>query len=112
MWRSFFLDPLHGRTALWRVIWIQGFGVSVVYALLGSVFVPSTRTATGAYLFGGLALGLLQSVMLWQCAYNGRSRRAGTVLRVLVLLGALLMPLVLYLWWRHPKLAELATDPV
>lgn len=106
MWNQYVTDPLRGRSPLWKVIWIQGFGVSVVYALLGAL-VPDTRAATAAYLIGGLLIGAVQSVMLWQCAYNGRSRAAGTFLRVVVLIGAVLMPLALYMWWTHPELADL-----
>ncbi len=108
MWKQFISEPLRGRTPLWKVVWVQGFGVSVAYALLGTAFVPDSRGAAGAYLIFGLLIGVVQSVMLWQCAYNGRSRAAGTLLRVVVLIGAVLMPLAVYLWWRHPELAELA----
>jgi hypothetical protein len=107
MWNQYVIEPLRGRTPLWKVIWIQGVGASVIYALLGTVFVPDTRPATAAYLLGGLIIGAVQSVMLWQCAYNGRSRAAGTFLRGVVLVGAVLMPLALYLWWTHPELADL-----
>ncbi|MBS0579462.1 MAG: hypothetical protein JSR36_09380 [Proteobacteria bacterium] len=108
MWKQYVTEPMRGRTPLWRVIWIQGFGVSLLYALLGAAFVPRGRTAAAAYLLVGLLIGAVQSVMLWQCAYNGRSRATGTLLRTAVLLGALLMPLAAYLWWRHPELADLA----
>ena len=107
MWDRYITEPLRGHTPLWKVIWIQGVGASVVYALLGTLLVPDTRRATAVYLLGGLLIGAVQSVMLWQCAYNGRSRAAGTLLRVVVLIGAVLMPLALYLWWTHPELADL-----
>lgn len=108
MWKHYILDPLCGRTPLWRVVWLQGFGASLLYALLGSAFVPATHAASAAYLIGGLLIGIVQSVMLWQCAYNSRSRATGHLVRTAVVIGAVLMPLALYLWWRHPELGELA----
>jgi hypothetical protein len=107
MWNRYLTDPLKGRTPLWQVIWIYGFGVSIVYSLLAPLF-GATRTGMLVYLLIGLVIGILQSVMLWQCAYNSKSPRYGRVLRFLVVVGALLIPLMLYFVWSHPELAELA----
>jgi hypothetical protein len=107
MWQRYLIDPLLGRTPLWQVIWLYGFGVSIVYGLLAPLF-PSTRLGMGVYLSIGLLVGIVQSVMLWQCAYNSRSPRYGHVLRLLVVVGALLVALMLYVVWSHPELAELA----
>jgi hypothetical protein len=72
MWPDALAEPLRGKTSLWKVIWIYGFGASVVYTLLGWMFVPETPLGITVYFLFGLALGILQSVMLWQCAYNSR----------------------------------------
>ncbi len=104
MWR-YLTDPLKGKTPLWKVIWVYGFGVSLVFGLLEPVFGAGGR---GAYFALGLLIGIVQSVMVWQCAYNSRYRRYGHVLRVLVVIGLLLIPLVLYALWKHPELAELS----
>ena len=70
MWPNVLAEPLRGKTSLWKVVWIYGFGASVVYTLLGWMFVPETPFGITVYFLFGLALGILQSVMLWQCAYT------------------------------------------
>jgi hypothetical protein len=107
MWQRYLIDPLRGRTPLWQVIWIYGFGVSVLYALLEPLFAPSTRLGNGVYWALGIVIGIVQSVMLWQCAYNSSRPGYGRVLRVLVVVAALLFPLMLYFFWSHPELREL-----
>jgi len=102
MWR-YLTDPLRGHTPLWKVIWIYGFGASVVYSLLEPLF----SSLRGLYFVLGLALGVVQSVMLWQCSYNAKSPAYGRLLRVLVVIGALLLPLMLYVVWKHPELMDL-----
>ena len=88
--------------------WIYGFGVSVVYGLLEPLFAPVTRAGKGVYFALGLLIGIVQSVMLWQCAYNSRFPRYGAVLRFLVVVAALLTAPVLYVLWSHPDLLDLA----
>jgi hypothetical protein len=106
MWKRYLSDPLAGRTPLWKVIWVYGFGVSIVYLLIEPLFTGS-RLAHGLYYALGLVIAILQSVMLWQCSYNAKSPMYGRFLRVLVVLSALLIPYLLYLVWSHPELAEL-----
>jgi hypothetical protein len=103
MWPKSLAEPLRGKTSLWKVIWIYGFGASVVYTLLGWVFAPETPLGVGLYFVLGLALGVVQSVMLWQCAYNSRFPAAGRLLRALVVIGLLLVPLMLYVVFQHPE---------
>ena len=99
-------DPLKGKTPLWQVIWIYGFGVSLVCLLVEPLFVGS-RLAHGLYYALSLVIAIVQSVMLWQCSYNARSPTYGRFLRVVVVIGLLLIPYLLYLVWSHPELAEL-----
>jgi hypothetical protein len=96
-------DPLRGKTSLWKVIWIYGFGTSVVYTALGGIFVPETPIGIGVYVFIGLALGIVQSIMLWKCAYNSRFPAAGRILRAVVVVGLLMIPLMLYVLFSHPE---------
>lgn len=103
MWLKWLAEPLRGRTSLWQVIWIYGLGASILYTLLGWVLAPETPVGIGLYFIGGLALGVVQSVMLWQCAYNSRFPAAGRLLRVMVVIGLLMLPLMLYVLFRHPE---------
>jgi hypothetical protein len=103
MWPQVLTDPLRGKSSLRRVIWIYGFGATLVYSLLGWIFSPRTPVGLGIYFVLGLALGILQSVMLWQCAYNSRSRAVGRFLRIAVVVGLLLVPLMLYVMLKYPE---------
>ena len=107
MWPNVLAEPLRGKTSLWKVVWIYGFGASVVYTLLGWMFVPETPFGITVYFLFGLALGVLQSVMLWQCAYNSRFPTAGRLLRGVVVVGLLMVPLMLYVLFRHPEVLVL-----
>ncbi len=102
MW-SALTDPLRGKTSLWKVIWIYGFGVSVVYTVLGLIVVPETPVGIGVYILLGLALGIVQSAMLWKCAYNSRFPSAGKLLRIVAVAGLLTIPLMLYILFNHPE---------
>jgi hypothetical protein len=77
-------DPLQGRTPLRRVFWVHGVGVSVVYSLLGLLVDPLSVTSVRVYTVLGAAIGVVQSVMLWKCAYNTRSRALGHWVRISV----------------------------
>jgi L-lactate permease len=103
VWLQAFTDPLRGKTALWKVIWIYGFAASIVYTVLGWILVPETPTGIGIYVVLGLALGVVQSVMLWKCAYNSRFPGAGRLLRIVVVAGLLTIPLMLYVLFRNPE---------
>ena len=103
MWPNALTEPLRGKTSLRKVIWIYGFGASVIYMLLGWIFAPKTPSSITLYFLFGLALGILQSVMLWQCAYNSRFPAAGSLLRGVVVVGLLMVPLMLYVLFRHPE---------
>ncbi len=106
MWQRYLVDPLRGRTQLSRVIWVYCLGVTVVLLLIEPLFTGS-RLAHRLYYAFGILVGVLQSVMLWQCAYNSKSRAYGSWIRLLAVLGLLMIPLVLYVLWRHPQIMEL-----
>jgi len=102
MW-SALSDPMRGKTPLWKVIWVYGFGVSVVYTVLGMILVPETPVGIGVYILLGLALGIVQSVMLWKCAYNSRYPSTGKLLRIVAVAGLLAIPLMLYVLIKNPE---------
>jgi hypothetical protein len=102
MWTAL-TEPLRGKTSLRKVIWIYGFGVSVVYTVLGWILVPETPIGISVYTLLGLALGIVQSAMLWKCAYNSRFPSAGRLLRIVVVAGLLTIPLMLYVLIRNPE---------
>ena len=104
MWRRYFADPLRGKASLSQVFWLWGCGASVAYAVVGLLLQPSGPTGITLYTAGGLALGLLQSAMLWQCAFNSRFRSLGVLLRVTVILGLLTVPLMVYMMVKYPEL--------
>ena len=102
---KFLSDPLEGRSSLRRVFWLYGVGVSVAYMALGA-FVPLDAVRPMLiYTLVGLALGVVQSVMLWKCAYNSQSRShtLGRVLRLCVIAGLIVTALVLYVVIAHPE---------
>jgi hypothetical protein len=104
MLSDFLLDPLRGRTRLWRVVWLYCLGSSVLYSLVTALFAPSSEFAQQAVLVGGLVLTVLQLVALWQCAYNCNSRFTAGFVRASVLVSALLIPVFIYLIVTMPAL--------
>jgi hypothetical protein len=94
-------DPLQGRTPLRRVFWVYGVGVSVVYSFLGLLVDPLNATSVRVYTVLGAAIGVVQSIMLWKCAYNTRSRALGRWVRVSVVAGLITIPLLLYLLYSY-----------
>jgi hypothetical protein len=101
------LDPLRGRTPLWKVTWLYSFGGSILYSALG-VFIPAgSSVAIRLFTIGGLILGVFQLVALWQCAYNCRSRFIGNFVRGSVVVSFLLLPLVAYVMFAYPELMTL-----
>lgn len=103
MWSRLIMDPLRGKTPVWKVIWIYCVGVSIVYTILGLAFVPETPTAIGIYTVLGLALGVVQSFMLWKCANNTRFRIVPRLLRIVVIVGLVLIVLTIYVLYTHPE---------
>lgn len=108
MWR-FLTEPLRGAWPLARAVWIYGCGVSIAYLLIEPLFTASSL-AHGVYYALGLVLAVLQSVIIWRCSYNARSPTYGRFLRALIVVGAVLTLLVLYLLWRDPELRGLLSE--
>ena len=96
MWPRWLADPLAGKTSLARAFWLYGLGGSLVYSVIGWL-VPVTPAAFTTYIAIGLALGILQSVILWRCAPNSRSAFLGRFVRAAVIVGLIMVPVMFYL---------------
>jgi hypothetical protein len=94
-------DPLQGKTPLWKVFWVYGVAVSIGYSFLGLLLDPLNSTSIGLYTAIGLGLGVVQSIMMWQCAFNGKSRAVGRLVRASVVIGLISIPLMLYLLFHY-----------
>jgi hypothetical protein len=97
-------DPFRGRASLAQAFWLYGCGVSVGYVALGWLLEPRTPVAILMFLLVGIAIGLVQSVVFWQCAFNSRFRSLGVLLRAWVILGVLSVPVILYAVFKYPEL--------
>ena len=95
-------DALQGKAPLRRAFWVYGVGVSVAYSALGLFIDPLNVKSIVLYTVVGLAIGVVQCVILWRCAPNSRSRLATSLTRVAVILGLLTIPLFLYLLYAYP----------
>lgn len=104
---SFLLDPLRGRTRLWKVAWLYGFGGSVLYGAIATPFMSGSEATTRFWTLAGVVLGVYQSAALWQCAYNGRSRFVGHLVRAAVVVSLLLVPLFAYWAIANPELLSI-----
>lgn len=93
---ALFLEPLQGRTQLWRVVLIYGLGVNCALSLAALPFQPLQPTTLWLFLVIGLIVGLYQMVALWQCAYNSRFRFFGSIVRTCIAASILTVPLFIY----------------
>ena len=89
-------DALSGKLPLARAFWIYGVGVSVVYYLSGLLIDIHSPLGVGVYLLIGAALGVLQTIILWRCANNSRSRLLGRLLRIGMVLGLVMAAVMIY----------------
>src|ERR1700692_4314133 len=97
-------EPLQGRTPLWKVVWVYGFAVSLVYALVALVLPLENTVVSWAYMLIGLLIGLYQLIGLWKCAFNSRSRGWGVLVRVSVIASLVFIPVCIYLFVTQPAL--------
>lgn len=103
-------EPLQGRTSLRRVFWLYGVGASLAYTLVGLAVPSGGAAAAGLYLLGGSILGIYQLIALWQCAYNGRSRFIGMMVRVSVIVSILFIPVLVYVLVKYPGMSDALKD--
>ena len=97
MWPRWLTDALSGKVSLARAFWVYGLGVSTACSLAGGFIDVENPLALTIYLLFALGVGLLQSVILWRCAYNSPSKYLGRLVRTAVIVGLIMVPLVLYL---------------
>jgi RsiW-degrading membrane proteinase PrsW (M82 family) len=100
-------EPLQGRTPLWKVVWVYGFGVSLAYAGVGLALPLENTAVSWTYTLIGLLIGLYQLIGLWRCAFNSRSRAWGVLIRISVVASLLLIPVCIYLFATQPALFDL-----
>jgi predicted enzyme related to lactoylglutathione lyase len=104
VWPRWLTDALSGKLSLPRAFWIWGVGVSVAYSLIGAFIDVENILALTVYLGVGLALGILQTVILWRCASNSRSKFLVGLVRTVVIIGLILAALTLYVVLTSPSL--------
>ncbi len=89
-------DALSGKVSLSRAFWVYGLGISVAYSLIGLLINTQNSLSVTVYVLVGAALGVLQTIILWRCAYNSRSRFLGRLVRIAMILGLIMMAIMLY----------------
>src|SRR5215469_16567620 len=97
MWPRWLTDALSGKISLARAFWVYGLGVSLVYSCLEFLIDEQNVTALVVYLVVGLALGVVQTIILWRCAKNSRYRFLGGLIRAGTIFGLVLVAIALYL---------------
>jgi len=95
VWPRWLADALRGKLSLARAFWLYGVGISVVYCVIGLLIDTQNRFVATVYLLFGIALGVLQTVVLWRCAYNSRSRFLGQLVRTAMISSLILLAIVL-----------------
>lgn len=104
MWPRWLTDALSGKDSLARAFWLWGVGVSVAYSLIGAFIDVEHPIVLTIYLVVGLALGVLQTVILWRSAPNSRSRFLGRLARAAVIGGLVIVVLVIFALLANPRL--------
>jgi hypothetical protein len=102
VWPRWLADGLLGKPSLARAFWVYGVGISVVYSLIGLLIDTQNLLVATIYLLIGIALGVLQTIVLWRCAYNSRSRFLGRLVRTAVVSGVILLAIVLCVLFINP----------
>jgi uncharacterized membrane protein len=103
VWPRWLSDAWSGKDSLARAFWIWGIGVSVVYSLIGALIDVEHPVVLTVYLAFGLALGVLQTVILWRCSSNSRSTFLARLVRTTVIVGMIMVMLVLYVLLTNPS---------
>jgi hypothetical protein len=96
VWPRWLADALSGKVSLSRAFWLYGFGISVVYSLIGLLIDMQNLPVVMIYLLVGLALGVLQTIILWRCASNSRSKFLGRLVRTVMVFGFIAVAIMIY----------------
>ena len=105
MWPRWLIDALSGKASLARAFWVYGLGISVAYSLIELFIDAENPLVSSFYMLVGVVLGVLQSIILWRCAYNSRSKFLGRFVRTGIVLGFVAMAIVLYLLYQFGRAA-------
>ena len=97
-------DALSGKVSLSRAFWVYGLGISVAYSLIGLLIDIQNPLRVSVYLLVGAALGVLQTIILWRCAYNSRSRFLGRLVRTAMVFGLIMVAVMLYVLFTNSDL--------
>jgi ABC-type spermidine/putrescine transport system permease subunit II len=95
VWPRWLADALRGKPSLARAFWVYGVGISVFYSLIGLLIDTQNLVVATVYVLFGIALGVLQTIVLWRCAYNSRSRFLGRLVRTAMVSSLILLAIVL-----------------
>ena len=90
-------EALAGKVSLSRAFWLYGFGLSLVYSVVGAFIDLANPVAVTIYLVFGLVVGLVQMLILWRSAKNSPSKFLGRLVRTAVIVGLLMIPVMIYL---------------
>ena len=96
MWPRWLADALSGKVTLSRAFWLYSVVVSVAYSLIGLVIDIQSRAAVAIYVIVGLALGVLQTIILWRSASNSRSKFLGRLVHTAMVVGFVVVVIMLY----------------
>jgi hypothetical protein len=110
VWPRWLTDALTGKLSLARAFWVWGVGVSVGYSLIGAFIDVEHTLALTVYLVLGLALGVVQTVILWRSASNSRSKFLIRLVRAVVIVGLIVTALTLYLLLTNPSVLRLPSQ--
>lgn len=89
-------DALSGKVSLSRAFWLYGLGISVAYSLIGLLIDIQNLPVVAIYLAVGLALGVLQTIILWRSASNSRSKFLSRLVHTVMVLGFIVVAIMLY----------------
>jgi hypothetical protein len=104
VWPRWLTDALSGKVSLARAFWVYGLGLSVVYSVIGLLIDVQNSLGITVYLLVGAALGVLQTIVLWRCADNSRSRFLGRLVRAAMVLGLVAVAVMLYVLLTNSQL--------
>lgn len=101
MWPRWLTEALRGKASLSRAFWLYGLGVSVAYSIPGLFIDLGHLTAAVIYLLVGLAIGVVQTTILWRSSYNSRSRLLGRLVRMTMILGLVFVVFMIWLLYSN-----------
>ena len=108
MWPRWLADALRGKVSLSRAFWGYGVGISVAYSVVGLLIDVENSLSATVYLLVGAALGVLQTLILWRCAYNSRSRFLGNLVRTAMIIGLIVVAVMLYVLLTRISLVDVS----